>query len=320
MEKIQAAIAKARAIRDEQIAAEKQGLPATPEAANDDIATLERPVPVVAAPAMPVAEPVAAAPVAAPPVEPIVAPAAPALSKAEIKVAWSKLKQVEFQASQLKRQRVMTLDQGRDSSYFDVMRTRLLQQCRANGWTRVGLTSPGANCGKTTIALNLAFSLSRQPDQLTILADVDLRKPSLAKLLGLRSKKNFASLLEGKATFDECAVRYKKSLAIAANNTSVHNPAELLQSTVAAEALNEVQARYAPTIMLFDMPPMLAGDDVMAFVGQLDCVLIVAAAESTTIKQIDVCERDLASQTNVLGVILNKCRYMSTDEDYGYYE
>ena len=65
------------------------------------------------------------------------------------------------------------------------------------------------------------------------------------------------------------------------------------------------------------MPPMLVSDDLMAFVPHLDCVLLVAAAERTRLDEVDKCEQDLAEQTNVLGVVLNKCRYMG--EDYGYY-
>ena len=33
-----------------------------------------------------------------------------------------------------------------------------------------------------------------------------------------------------------------------------------------------------------------------------------------------MCERDLASQTNVMGVVLNKCRYMGAEYGYGYYQ
>ena len=65
---------------------------------------------------------------------------------------------------------------------------------------------------------------------------------------------------------------------------------------------------------------MLTGDDTMAFLARVDCVLLLAAAEQTSIKQIDKCERDIASQTNVMGVILNKCRYMDRDNAYDYYE
>ena len=298
MEKIQDAIAKARALRT------GQGAPEPISARSPDSAIPG------SAPEDP--RHAGLAPVAA-------QIAAPIADEAVIAAAWAALPTLTISAAQLQRQRIMTLEAGRTATYFDVMRTRLLQQLRTNGWRRVGITSPGAGCGKSTLALNLAFSLARQPDQRTVLAEVDLRKPALARMLGLRSRQNFAAVLDGSAAFDACAVRYGQTLAIAANHAAVRNPAELLQSAVADVALTTITAQYDPTVMLFDMPPMLAGDDVMAFVSRLDCVLIVAAAEATTIKQIDICERDLASQTNVLGVVLNKCRYMSSDENYGYY-
>ena len=50
----------------------------------------------------------------------------------------------------------------------------------------------------------------------------------------------------------------------------------------------------------------------------LAVVLLVAAAETTTIKEVDACERELASQTNVMGVVLNKCRYMDDTQGYSY--
>jgi len=65
---------------------------------------------------------------------------------------------------------------------------------------------------------------------------------------------------------------------------------------------------------------MLVTDDMMAFAGEVDCVLLVAAAEASTIKEVDTCERELAAQTNVLGVVLNKCRYTDRGAGYGYYD
>ena len=71
--------------------------------------------------------------------------------------------------------------------------------------------------------------------------------------------------------------------------------------------------------MMFDLPPLRVNDDAMAFLGQVDCALIIAAAEKTTIKEIDRCERDVGRQTFVLGVILNRCRYMDSSDSYSSY-
>jgi len=74
--------------------------------------------------------------------------------------------------------------------------------------------------------------------------------------------------------------------------------------------------------MIFDTPPLLVSDDTLGFLDQVDCVLLVAEAEATTIDEIDNCEQELAARSNVLGVVLNKCRYMGKgygyDYDYGY--
>jgi protein-tyrosine kinase len=220
----------------------------------------------------------------------------------------------------LARNRVVAADAGRRAMDFDVIRTRLLQQMQANNWKRVAITSPTASCGKSTMVMNLAFSLARLGDHRTIVAEMDLRKPSLAKSLGLPGENRFADVLAGRGRFEENAARIGENLIFATNNAPVPASAELLQSAGTAQTLDEISSQYDPTVMIFDMPPMMTGDDTMAFLNRVDCVLLVAAAEQSTIKQIDVCERDIASQTNVMGVILNKCRYTDPDNAYGYYE
>ncbi len=80
----------------------------------------------------------------------------------------------------------------------------------------------------------------------------------------------------------------------------------MLHGPAAATALDRIEAEYDPSILIFDMPPMFVSDDAMAVMGRMDCVLIIAAAEATKIKEIDRCEREVASQTNVLGVVLKQ--------------
>ena len=296
MEKIQDAIAKARASRPQG------GETITPDRGPN--------------PGVVSADTAVAAAMARPPdLRPT--PARPPAQSADI---WAALPAFVPKAAHLQRNRIVAFTSGRGATGFDVIRTRLLQQMRSNNWRRLAITSPGAGCGKTMLALNLAFSLGRQQDQRTLLIDLDLRRPSMAKYLGITQEHSVAKLLDGTAAFADNALRYGKNLAFACHTGPVRNSAELLQSNQAAQALDEISATYDPTIMIFDMPPMQSGDDVMAFASRVDCVLLVAAAEDTTIKQVDTCERNLAAQTNVLGVVLNKCRYMGEEESYGYYE
>ena len=250
----------------------------------------------------------------------VVVPAKPEAPPA-INVAgnWAALPQFEPNPRVLLRHRIVAYHGGKEAVHFDVMRTKLLQQMRANNWRRLAITSPGAGCGKSTTCMNLAFSFARQPDVRTILAEVDLRRPSLARMLGLKASHSFAQVLDGTARFEDNAVRYGANLAFATNASAAKDPSELLQGANVGQVLTDMEAWFEPTLTIFDMPPMLVSDDAMAFVGKVDCVLLVAAAETTTVQEVDVCERDLASQTNVLGVVLNKCRYMDRKYGYSYY-
>jgi Mrp family chromosome partitioning ATPase len=238
---------------------------------------------------------------------------------ADVSDAWRALPSLELDPKHLKRNRILAWEGGKDAINIDMMRTRVLQQMRDNGWRRLAITSPTAGCGKSTISLNLALGLQRQSDLRTILMELDLRRPSLKDMAGIRRDMSFSQVIDGKSRFDENALRYGDNLIISANNRPHKNAAELLGGNTMPEVLALIEETYAPDIMLFDTPPMLATDDMMAFARHMDCVLLVAGSEMTTTKEIDMCERDLASQTNVMGVVLNKCRYMGPEYGDGYY-
>ena len=236
-----------------------------------------------------------------------------------IVAAWKALPSLNLDPSLMKRNRIVTLEAGSDAMGIDMMRTRALQQMRDNNWRRLAITSPTAGCGKSTIAVNLALSLQRQPNLRIALMEMDLRRPSLAKMVGVEHGISFASVLEGSHPFEDNAVRYGSNLAISTIVKPMRDAAELLNGPSVPSALADIEARYEPDMMLFDAPPMLVTDDMMAFARHVDCVLLVAGAETTTIKEVDLCERELATQTNVMGVVLNKCRYMGPEYGYGYY-
>ena len=68
-----------------------------------------------------------------------------------------------------------------------------------------------------------------------------------------------------------------------------------------------------PGVVLFDLPPVLAHDDLAAFLPQVDGVLLVSDAASTTAAHIEACERVLDGQSRLLGVVLNRARRAGAD-------
>jgi protein-tyrosine kinase len=231
---------------------------------------------------------------------------------------WAALPELQPNADQMERHRIASFGGGIGAVPFDALRTRLLQQMRANNWRRLAITSPGSSSGKTTTCLNLAFSLGRQTDLKTMVIEADLRRPSMAQILGVQQLHLFASVLKGTAPASEHFVRYRNNLAFGTNYSNSEHPAELLHGAQVADVLAGIERDYAPDLMIFDMPPMQVSADTIGFVSRVDCVLLVAAAGITTVAQVDACERELASQTNVLGVVLNKCQYVDRAQGYDY--
>lgn len=232
--------------------------------------------------------------------------------------AWSALPKFIPNDRHLEHNHIVSLGGGAEALPFASMRTRLLYLMRDKGWKRLAITSPGPACGKSTVALNLALSLSRLADVRIILIEADLRRPALARLLGTSMPHQFSEVLAGKAKPEEHMLRIGTNVAIATNRFAVSNSAELLQGPLATAVFNWIEADYRPTLIIFDLPPMLVSDDTMASLGLMDCAMIVAGAERTTISEIDHCESELASRTNVVGVVLNKCRHIEKGEAYGY--
>ncbi|SLN32374.1 Tyrosine-protein kinase YwqD [Roseovarius albus] len=232
---------------------------------------------------------------------------------------WQALPPFSADVTLLERNRIIADATSHHAAPYDILRTKLLQQMRKHNWRRVAITSHGPSNGKSMTAMNLAFSLAKQSELRTMVIELDMRRPSIARILGVNEPLQFSQALAGRDEAENHMLRYGDNLVIAMNQTGIRNSAEMLQGVTAARMLDEIEARYKPDIIIFDTPPLMVSDDTLAFLDQVDCALFVAEAEKTTPDNVDKAERELASRTNVLGVVLNKCRYMGQNENYGYY-
>ncbi|MEO0864424.1 MAG: CpsD/CapB family tyrosine-protein kinase, partial [Pseudomonadota bacterium] len=235
--------------------------------------------------------------------------------------AWLALPEINLSRWQLHRRRIVAVQNGPAAAPYDILRTRVTQQAQANDWRRIAVVSPHSATGKTTTTANLAFGLSRQENTHSIVLDFDLRRNGLGKQLGQKGRIPMSDVLEGRVPFSDVAKRHGDNLIFGLGFGISRNPSELLQSARAQDKLQEIETTYAPDVMIFDMPPLSASDDNLGFLTRVDAALIVVEAGKTSMKQIDVAERQVAELTNVMGVVLNKCRYMSGAYGYeeGYY-
>lgn len=224
---------------------------------------------------------------------------------------WNSLQLVLPDVQRHARSGAPLVDYHRDhpaSKAFDLLRTRLVQALRQNGWSKIAIVAPTTGCGTTFTAVNLALSLARVPGSRSVLIDLDQRSPGVAATMGIDGDWSIADFLSGRCETDEHVIRCSDTLALALNTKANLNAAEQLHDEVTAAVLEDCMEELSPDVVLYDLPAMLEYDDMAAFLPQVDGVLLVTDGTKTTKAQIEECERILDGQTRLLGVVLNRGR------------
>jgi protein-tyrosine kinase len=202
---------------------------------------------------------------------------------------------------------------------FDMLRTQVLQTMDTNGWKTLAVTSPTPSCGKTLTASNLTLSIARQPEKSVLLVDLDFRKPHVANCLGLKCEEGIVGVLEVRTTLDDEIIpaRIGNLQFLALPTASTIGSSEIIASRAMVALLEDLKRFYPTQTIIFDLPPILAGDDVISILPHIDCALFVTAVGTTTISQIEECRKHLRA-THVVRVVLNKVPESSTSYHYYY--
>lgn len=191
-------------------------------------------------------------------------------------------------------------------SRFDILRTQLVQSFRNRGFTSLGISAPAPGVGATFAAAGLIASLARRGDLRVIGLDLNLRAPALHRFFEVAPAGSMLDFLNGETPFDAHLRRLTDTVALALGQpvsdmeVSTNFSADDLSAT-----LGEIMDRYAPDILICDLPPLLKGDTALATCSHLDAVLLVADSRRTRAEEVMACERLLSGQTEFLGVILN---------------
>jgi protein-tyrosine kinase len=221
----------------------------------------------------------------------------------------------------LQSHRIVAFD-GKDtrSRPFDVLRTEVLRAMDMRGWKMLAVTSPTPGCGKTLTAINLAFSMARQCERAVCLVDLDLRRPQVAASIGLRRcRGGVLDVIEGRTDIDSAitVARIGRSQLQVLPTAPCSDTTELVASAAMRTFLQDLTRYPRSGIIILDLPPLMTGHDAISILPQVDCVLLVAAAGTSKISEIEECNRHL-QETEVVRFVLNKVTE-STTTYYAYY-
>jgi len=209
---------------------------------------------------------------------------------------------------------------GAQGRYYDMMRTQILQEMDQNAWQFLTVTSATAGCGKTVTACNLALSIARLAERSVLLVDMDMQKPRVAEYLGIKGNEGLLSVLEGEASLSSVMVEAsigRSKLLVLPGEVCKSGTSEWMASQTMATLLQTIKREFRSRIVIFDMPPMLVGDDVISILPQMEAVLLVAGIGNTSVSDIKECHKHLKA-TPVVRVVVNRVTE-ATDAFYGYY-
>jgi Mrp family chromosome partitioning ATPase len=228
-----------------------------------------------------------------------------------------RLEWVQPDVDLLEQNRVVIDERSAASAAYKVLRTRVLQRMRRNGWKTLAVTGTAPNEGKTLTAINLSINLAWHLTTSVVLVDMDLRKPSVHRYLGIDTRYGLMDYLNGDVPLVRAGVRPGlERLGVILNDRPVQNASELLTAPETIGLIDEVK-RGDDRIAIFDMPPVFAGDDVLAFAPLVDAVLIVLS-QGTTKRNSLVPLRELLQNVNVIGTVLNRSSERVAPYYYGY--
>jgi len=180
------------------------------------------------------------------------------------------------------------------------------------------VTSAVPNEGKTTTALNLAFALGESGHRV-MLVEADLRRPRLARYLGMVENVGMTNVLSGAAELDDVLQpTVNPAVTVLAAGPHPPNPSELLGSSRLQALLDTLRSRY--DYIVFDAPPLLPVTDGAVLTAHADGAILVARHGHTERDKLGRAAENLRSVGGrVLGTILNMVPAKSSGYDYAYY-
>jgi tyrosine-protein kinase len=206
-----------------------------------------------------------------------------------------------------------------DSSALEACRQvalRLRAVLEARAARSVAVVSGLRAEGKTTVLCNLGLamaSLSRNRD--VALVDLDLRKPSLARVLDVRAAASIQNVLEGRASLDTARISVGRPPIDLYLSMEPHASAhELLALPTFARMISDLESRYA--VVLIDTSPALLTPDATLILRHVPFCIPIARSGQTRTRSFEQLI-ELLPRQKILGELINATR--ATDRYYDAY-
>ncbi len=167
------------------------------------------------------------------------------------------------------------------------------------------MTSALPGEGKSTTTINLAITLA-DAGQRVALVDADLRRPSIAKYMGIEGSVGLTTVLIGRAGLEDVIQPWGNgNLDVITSGQVPPNPSELLGSRRMAAFVEELTSHY--DVVLIDTSPLLPVTDGAILARLVGGAVVVVGAGTIHRAQLeDAIEALTTVNAKVLGMVVNR--------------
>ena len=170
--------------------------------------------------------------------------------------------------------------------------------------------------GKTTTSINLAWAMAEGGARV-LLVDADLRRPSIARHLGIEGTVGLTTVLIGEATVADVVQRWGDMLDVLPSGQVPPNPSELLDSTTMVDLLAELASSY--DVVILDSAPLLPVTDAAVLSRLTDGALVVVGSKRVHRHQLaDGLATLSTAGGRVLGLVFNRVSGKDVGATYVY--
>lgn len=202
------------------------------------------------------------------------------------------------------------------------LRTSLLLSSAGTQPKTILVTSSQPSEGKTTTAINTAFTLA-QTGVPVLIIDCDLRRPRLHAHFNLPNARGLTNILSGDGNdLEEMIHTYEKlpNLKVLPSGPIPPNPAELLGSEEMRHLLTSLSEKF--THIIVDSPPAISFTDASILSTFVDGVILVVHGGRSSRAVVRRAKQKLLDVgAHIFGVVLNNVKIESSHDYYydGYY-
>ena len=184
----------------------------------------------------------------------------------------------------------------------------------------ISLTSCTPNEGKSSVSFQLALSMAEDGKKV-LFVDADIRKSVLVgrHKIGAKKAKGLTHYMSGQCKLEEVLCKTNvENLHVILTGPVPPNPSELLGGKYFKELLATQREKY--DFIIVDTPPLGSVIDSAIVSRQCDGVIMVIASDEISYKFATKIKEQLENANcRILGVVLNKVKFLGGGKYYGKY-